>query len=53
MAAKQTVYLALQQGLGEALDQADRLWEPVYLSADVQEGLAAFRAKRPPVWTGR
>ncbi len=53
MAAKQTVYLALQQGLGEALDQADRLWEPVYLSADAQEGPAAFRAKRPPVWTGR
>jgi len=27
------------------------LWEPVYLSADAQEGPAAFRAKRPPVWT--
>jgi enoyl-CoA hydratase/carnithine racemase len=53
MAAKQTVYLAMQQGLGEAFDQADRLWEPVYLSADAQEGPAAFRAKRPPVWTGR
>ena len=53
MAAKQTVYLAIQQGLGEAFDQADRLWEPVYLSADAQEGPAAFRAKRPPVWTGR
>ena len=53
MAAKQTVYLAMQQGLGEAFAQADRLWEPVYLSADAQEGPAAFRAKRPPVWTGR
>ena len=53
MAAKQTVYLAMQQGLGEAFDQADRLCEPAYLSADAQEGPAAFRAKRPPVWTGR
>jgi enoyl-CoA hydratase/carnithine racemase len=53
MAAKQTVYLAMQQGLGEAFAQADRLWEPVYLSADAQEGPAAFRAKRPPGWTGR
>jgi hypothetical protein len=23
------------------------------LSTDAQEGPAAFRAKRPPVWTGR
>ena len=53
MAANQTVHLALQQGLGEAFDQADRCWEPVYLSADAQEGPAAFRAKRPPAWTGR
>ena len=53
MAVKQTVYLAMQQGLGEAFDQADRLCEPAYLSADAQEGPAAFRAKRPPVWTGR
>ncbi|MGO9783602.1 MAG: hypothetical protein ACLPKE_01440 [Streptosporangiaceae bacterium] len=46
------VCLAVQQGLGEAFDRADRLWEPVHLSADAQPGPAAFRAKLPPVWAG-
>lgn len=32
---------------------ADRIWEPVYNSADAQEGPLAFRDKRRPVWTGR
>lgn len=32
---------------------ADRVWEPVYRSADAQEGPAAFRDGRPPVWRGR
>ena len=31
----------------------ERIWAPVYHSADAQEGPAAFRDKRPPVWTGR
>ena len=39
-----------QAGARRGVRQADRLWEPVYLSADAQEGPAAFRAKRPPVW---
>ena len=30
-----------------------RIWEPVYPSEDAQEGPAAFRDKRPPVWKGR
>ena len=34
-------------------DEAERIWAPVYHSADAQEGPAAFRDKRPPVWTGR
>jgi enoyl-CoA hydratase/carnithine racemase len=52
-AAKQTAYLSARVGLTEAFDEADRIWEPVYTSDDAQEGPAAFRDKRPPVWTGR
>jgi enoyl-CoA hydratase/carnithine racemase len=52
-AAKQTVYLSARMGLADAFDEADRIWEPVYTSADAQEGPAAFRDKRAPVWTGR
>jgi enoyl-CoA hydratase/carnithine racemase len=53
LAAKRTVYLSAQHHLAEAYDLADEIWEPVYLSADAQEGPAAFREKRTPVWTGR
>jgi enoyl-CoA hydratase/carnithine racemase len=34
------------------LDEADRMWEHVYLSEDGQEGPRAFREKRKPVWQG-
>lgn len=51
-AAKQTVYLSARMGLAEAYDEAERIWEPVYASDDAQEGPAAFRDKRAPVWTG-
>ena len=37
----------------DALVEAERIWDPVYRSADAQEGPAAFRDKRSPVWTGR
>ena len=48
-AAKQMIYA------GQAVDfeQADAIWEPVYKSADAQEGPTAFREKRPPRWQGR
>ncbi len=49
LAAKRTAYLS-RPGLFE---EAERIWAPVYHSADAQEGPAAFRDKRPPVWTGR
>jgi enoyl-CoA hydratase/carnithine racemase len=49
LASKRTVYLSRP----EVFEQAERIWAPVYLSADAQEGPAAFRDKRPPVWTGR
>ncbi|HEY0936272.1 MAG TPA: enoyl-CoA hydratase-related protein [Trebonia sp.] len=52
-AAKQTAYLSARLGLAEAYDEAERIWEPVYHSADAQEGPAAFRDKRKPAWTGR
>jgi enoyl-CoA hydratase/carnithine racemase len=52
-AAKQTVYLAAEHGLSRAYEEAERIWAPVYRGADAQEGPAAFRDKRRPVWTGR
>jgi enoyl-CoA hydratase/carnithine racemase len=52
-AAKQLVYLAAEQGRLAALDAADALYEPVYLSEDGQEGPRAFREKRAPRWQGR
>jgi enoyl-CoA hydratase/carnithine racemase len=38
---------------GEDFDWAEQLWEPVYRSADAQEGPRAFRERRPPRWQGR
>jgi enoyl-CoA hydratase/carnithine racemase len=52
-AAKQTVRLIAEHSLADAYQAAERLWEPVYLSEDAQEGPAAFRDKRAPVWKGR
>lgn len=52
-AAKRTVLLGARAHLGALQDEADRIWEPVYTSADAQEGPAAFREGRPPRWQGR
>jgi enoyl-CoA hydratase/carnithine racemase len=52
-AAKRTVRLVAELPLAAAYDEAERIWEPVYLSEDAQEGPAAFRDKRPPRWKGR
>jgi enoyl-CoA hydratase/carnithine racemase len=52
-AARKTVRLIAEHPLREAYEQAERIWEPVYLSEDAQEGPAAFRDKRPPAWKGR
>lgn len=52
-AAKKTVYLSEKLGLDEAYAEAERIWAPVYASRDAQEGPAAFRDKRAPVWTGQ
>lgn len=52
-AGKRTVRLIAETGLAQAYDAAERIWEPVYLSRDAQEGPAAFRDKRQPEWEGR
>jgi enoyl-CoA hydratase/carnithine racemase len=39
--------------LERAFEAADAIYEPVYRSADAQEGPRAFREKRPPNWEGR
>jgi enoyl-CoA hydratase/carnithine racemase len=52
-AAKQLVYLSAEHGWSAALDAADALYEPVYLSEDGQEGPRAFSEKRAPRWQGR
>ena len=52
-AAKKTVALVRELPLAEAFEAAEALWAPVYRSADAQEGPAAFRDRRAPVWQGR
>jgi enoyl-CoA hydratase/carnithine racemase len=52
-AAKAMVYAVADHPRTEAFDVAERIWEPVYLSADAQEGPRAFAEKRAPRWEGR
>ena len=52
LACKATVRLTAEHSMADAYAEADRVWEPVYLSNDAQEGPAAFRDKRAPQWTG-
>lgn len=52
-AMKRTIYAAADRSLLDGLAEGDRIFEPVYLSADAQEGPRAFAEKRPPRWTGR
>lgn len=51
-AGKRTAYLSAHHALAEAYDLAEEIWAPVYRSCDAQEGPAAFRDKRTPVWKG-
>jgi enoyl-CoA hydratase/carnithine racemase len=52
-AGKALVYAAAERGWSEALEEGDRIYEPVYLSEDGQEGPRAFAEKRAPRWQGR
>lgn len=52
-AAKATVYLTTELSRRAAFDEAERLYEPVYLSEDAQEGPRAFQERRAPRWQGR
>lgn len=52
-ASKAMVYAAAERGWAAGLEEGDRLFEPVYLSQDAQEGPRAFREKRAPKWSGR
>ncbi|MGR3425569.1 MAG: enoyl-CoA hydratase/isomerase family protein [Pseudooceanicola nanhaiensis] len=53
IAAKQSVLRAMDLGCAAGIDEAKRLHEVVYASADAQEGPRAFAEKRAPVWQGR
>lgn len=53
MAAKEMIYAAAEMGRSAALKTAHRIFEPVYTSADAQEGPLAFKEKRKPRWQGK
>jgi enoyl-CoA hydratase/carnithine racemase len=54
LAAKATVRMCAELPvLTKAYEEAERIWEPVYLSDDAQEGPTAFREGRKPEWKGR
>ncbi|MFY9264393.1 MAG: enoyl-CoA hydratase-related protein [Solirubrobacterales bacterium] len=52
-AGKRMVYAAAERGWADALAEGERIFEPVYLSEDAQEGPRAFSERRPPRWQGR
>jgi enoyl-CoA hydratase/carnithine racemase len=52
-AAKRMVYASAGLDRRAALEEGWRLFEPVYLSEDAQEGPSAFLERRAPRWRGR
>lgn len=51
-AGKAMVSVAAEHTRTHAFQEAEALFEPVYLSADALEGPRAFQEKRTPVWRG-
>jgi enoyl-CoA hydratase/carnithine racemase len=51
-AGKKTAKLTAEHPLSGAFEMAEKIWEPVYLSDDAQEGMLAFSEKRRPHWKG-
>ncbi len=51
-AAKRAIRNGWGAGLAAGLDIEDAAWRTAAASADRREGIAAFVAKRPPVWPG-
>ncbi len=52
-AAKRAIRYGLQQSFEAGLDLEGHLQRMLYASADCQEGIVAFRERRPPRWAGR
>ncbi len=52
-AAKRAIRHGLRSTLEAGLELEGQLQRMLYASADCQEGIAAFRERRPPRWTGR
>ena len=52
-AAKAMVHAMAGRDLDAAVEEGWRLFQPVYLSEDAQEGPRAIVEKRPPLWKGR
>jgi enoyl-CoA hydratase len=51
--SKQILRESLDWPQSEAFERQRAIWEPIFGSADAQEGATAFAEKRPPVWRGR
>lgn len=51
-AGKAMVRNTIESTLGAGRLRANEIWDPVYKSADAQEGPRAFKEKRAPKWLG-